>query len=96
MIIVEYVENSTETQTEVADKLWLYICQFVPPKIIISDQGTEFVNKIVQALLDKTGKERRVTSSYNPRTDGMCERANQTIIEVLRKHAEADHLHWDE
>lgn len=96
MIIVEYVENSTETQTEVADKLWLYICQFVPPKIIISDQGTEFVNKIVQALLDKTGKERRVTSSYNPRTEGMCERANQTIIEVLRKHAEADHLHWDE
>lgn len=37
------------------------------------DQGTEFVNKTVQALLDKTGIERRVTSSYNPRTDGMAE-----------------------
>lgn len=78
LVIVEYMSKmikifplKTKTQTEVADKLWLYISQFGPPKIIISDQGTEFVNKTIQALLDKTGIERRVTSSYNPRTDGM-------------------------
>ena len=102
LVIVEYMMKLIKiypliqkSQNEVAEKLWLFISQFGPPKIILSDQGTEFVNKTIESLLEKTGIERRVTSAYNPRVDGLCERANQTIIEVLRKHAEADTLDWD-
>ena len=36
-------------------------------KIILSDQGTEFVNKTVEGMLAITGIERRVTSAYNLR-----------------------------
>jgi hypothetical protein len=36
-----------------------------------------------------------MTSAYKPDTDGCCERANRTIIEVLRKHTQEDKLNWD-
>ena len=85
-----------KTMTEIADNLWTYISIFGPPKSIISDQGTEFVNNVVDSLLKKFGIERSVTSAYNPQTNGCCERANQTIISVLRKHAEGDPLRWPE
>jgi len=35
-----------------------------------------------------------VTAAYNPRTNGMTERFNQTFIEALRKHAEKDQKKW--
>ena len=38
--------------------------------------------------------EHRVTASYNPRTNGTCERFNQTFIESLRKHAEKNQANW--
>ena len=72
-----------------------YISIFGPPKQILSDQGTEFCNKLVLKLLNATGVEHKVTSAYNPRTNGMTERFNQTLIESLRKHAEENPLDWD-
>ena len=84
----------SKTAEEIADNLWIWISRYGPPKTILSDQGTEFVNKTVSALLQKTGIERRVTSSYNPRTDGQCERMNQTVMTILKKHAEAEPQNW--
>ncbi len=46
-------------------------------------------------LLVTTGIEHKVTSAYNPRTNGMTERLNQTLIEALRKHTESNPLDWD-
>ncbi len=34
------------------------------------------------------------TAAYNPRTNGLTERFNQTLCESLRKHAEANPLDW--
>ena len=102
LVIVEYLTKhvsifalKTKTAEEVAEHLWTWITRFGPPDTILSDQGKEFVNKTITALLNKTGIERRVTSAYCPRTDGQCERMNQTVIKVLRKHAETDTKKWD-
>lgn len=76
-------------------KLWLWISNYGPPEELLTDMGKEFINSIVQNLIDNIGTERRVTSAYNPRTDGLCECANQTIINILKKHVEADPLNWD-
>ena len=53
------------------------------------------MNQTVEALINKTGIERRVTSAYNPRADGQCERMNQTVITILKKHAEAEPHNWE-
>ena len=71
-----------------------YICIFGAPKTIVSDNGTEFNNELVDTMLKNIGVEHRVTSSYNPRANGLTERTNQSIITALRKHVETDHLSW--
>ena len=80
---------------EIAEYVMDYISIFGPPKVILSDQGLEFNNKIVDTLLTKYGIEHRVTSEYNPRTNGFTERTNQTMIQALRKLAELDMNNWD-
>ena len=101
LVIVEYMTKmvtifplKTKTAEEVAENLWTWISRYGPPNTILSDQGKEFVNKTVEQLINRTGIERRVTSAYNPRTDGQCERMNQTVIIVLKKHAEAEPQKW--
>jgi len=74
LVISEYFTKTvkiypikTKSAEEIAGKLWLWIAQFGPPKSIISDQGREFVNKVIDKLLNIVGTERRITSAYNPR-----------------------------
>ena len=85
----------TKSMPEMVVCLLHYISVFGPPKQILSDQGNEFCNKLVAKLLNATGVEHKVTSAYNPRTNGMTERFNQTLIESLRKHAEENPFDWD-
>ena len=72
------VPIKSKTAIEIAQKLFMYITLFGSPKEIISDQGKEFCNSIIKAMVVLVGVEHRVTSSYHPRTNGLTERFNQT------------------
>ncbi|MCA9761261.1 MAG: DDE-type integrase/transposase/recombinase, partial [Streptococcus sp.] len=80
---------------EIEHVLWKFVTIFGPPAIILSDQGKEFTNKRVNSMLKRIGTEHRVTSAYNPRTNGLTERMNQTLCESLRKHAEKEPDCWN-
>ena len=84
----------SKSAVEIASILKEYICIFGPPKTILSDRGREFNNEIVDTMLKNIGIEHRVTSAYNPRTNGLTERMNQSLISALRKHVESDQLSW--
>ena len=101
LVITEYVSKypwvtpiKSKSALEIADKLLLYISIFGPPKIILSDQGTEFNNSIVGNLLKHTGVEHKVTSGYHPRTNGMVERFNHVFVEALRCQIGANNQNW--
>ena len=96
LVIVEFMSKhvsifplKTKSAPEVAENLWLWIPRFGPPATILTDLGSEFINKTVENLINKLGIERRVTSPYHPRTNGLTERMNDTVTMVLRKHAAA-------
>ena len=101
LVITEYLTKypyvkpiKSKTAKEIAENLLEYISIFGAPKTILSDQGTEFNNKIVDTLINGLGVEHKVTSAYNPRTNGMTERFNQTFVESLRKFTENDQVNW--
>jgi hypothetical protein len=77
-----------------AEKLVECIALFGPPKDILSDQGTEFNNKLVEQLLKATRVVHRVTSAYNPRTNGLTERMNHVLVESLAKFTGENNLDW--
>jgi transposase InsO family protein len=79
---------------EIAERLFEYIAIFGPSDLILTDMGNEFVAKVVRHRCDNCGIHLETTAAYNPRTNGLTERFNQTLCESLRKHAEADPLDW--
>ena len=49
--------------------LWELICQFGCADVQISDQGTEFVNKVADHLYNMSGVHHRITSAYHPQVN---------------------------
>ena len=47
-------------------------CRFGVPRAIVSDQGTHFCNRSMQALLKKYGVTHRVSTPYHPQTNGQA------------------------
>lgn len=69
----------------VARAVWEICCIIGLPKILQSDNGTEFSNAIANTLCRLTGIERRFITAYNPRADGKVERTIKTIKETIVK-----------
>ena len=70
------------------------ICRHGCPKIILSDRGTHFVNKIVDNLCENFKIKHQLSSPYHPQTNGLVERFNRTLTETLAKLSEETDQ-WD-
>ncbi|KAL6742132.1 hypothetical protein Aduo_015320 [Ancylostoma duodenale] len=55
------------------------------PEAILSDRGLEFENSIMSALCDIMNIKQLFTKGYCPRENGLTERANGTLVSMLRK-----------
>ncbi len=64
--------KSKEAQKQVRI-LWEYISIFGPPKKILTDNGREFVNALMQFFAKGVGIEHVTTSAYTPSTNGITE-----------------------
>src|SRR5205807_941289 len=71
------------------------ICRHGCPKIILSDRGTHFRNKLVEELCEKFKIKHKLSAPYHPQTNGLVERFNRTLCESLAKVSEKENQ-WDE
>src|SRR6266498_2085342 len=71
------------------------ICKHGCPEVLQSDQGTHFVNRVIEDLTGKFRIKHRLSSPYHPQTNGLVERFNQTLCEKLAKLSE-EMNQWDE
>lgn len=69
---------------EVTNKLVKYFTHHCIPEQIISDNGLEFKNSIVQELLKTHKIEIHFISSQHPESNGLIERFHSTLIEHIR------------
>lgn len=60
------------------------------PKTVLSDMGSEFVNKINEEFRLLTGIQWIVTHGYNSRMNGATERVQRTIQSCMRKSRQGD------
>ena len=65
------------------------------PKEILTDHGTNFTSRLLAKLYHFLHVNTLRTSPYHPQTDGMVERFNGTLKEMLRKSAQQDGKNWD-
>src|SRR5947209_1885106 len=71
------------------------ICRHGCPKIILSDRGTHFRNKLVEELCEKFEIKHKLSAPYHSQTNGLVERFNRTLCESLAKVSEKENQ-WDE
>jgi transposase InsO family protein len=91
IIVTEYLKkypHAFPIKSKFADEI------FGPSNLMLSDMGLEFNNEIVQKLCQRCQIKHETTAAYNPRTNGLTERFNQTLCDSLRKHAEMNPLDW--
>ena len=53
------------------------------PARIHSDQGANFESKLIKSLCDLTGMKKTRTTPYHPMGNGMVERFNRTLLNML-------------
>ena len=69
------------------------ICRHGTPKIILTDQGSHFKNKMLDELCNNFGIKHKLSSPYHPQTNELVERFNRTLVTMLAKTN--DIFNWD-
>ncbi|XP_046570925.1 uncharacterized protein LOC124279168 [Haliotis rubra] len=75
------LESDCKTTAEALFKN--FIMHYGIPKRIHSDQGTNFESQLMKELCNLLGMEKSRTTSYHPMGNGMVERFNWTLLNML-------------
>ncbi|KAM2622711.1 hypothetical protein TB2_027304 [Malus domestica] len=102
LLAVDYVSKWVEakaTRTNdskvVADFIRTNIfARFGMPRVIISDGGSHFFNRTIEALLRKYNVNHRVSTPYHPQTNGQAEVSNREIKQILEKTVGPTRKDW--
>lgn len=70
----------SKTADEVTNCILDFFYKFGAPKRLLTDQGSEFRNKVNYGLCERLGIKRSLCSPYHPQTNGLVERLNGTEV----------------
>ena len=65
------------------------------PRVIVSDNGTEFCNAVIDQVSAFFNIRHIRTSVYHPQSNGKCERYNRVQNDMLAKLVDSAHRDWD-
>ncbi|WP_316399454.1 DDE-type integrase/transposase/recombinase [Bradyrhizobium sp. 33ap4] len=66
------------------------------PEAVITDRGAAFTANLMQEILRLSHTQHRRTTAYHPQTNGLTERLNKTIGDMLAMYVDIEHKTWDE
>ncbi|XP_063334795.1 uncharacterized protein si:ch211-282j22.3 isoform X2 [Pelmatolapia mariae] len=66
------------------------------PREILTDRGTNFMSTLLKQVYQLLGIKSLRTTPYHPQTDGLTERFNQTLKQMLRKFVNETGTDWDQ
>uniref|UniRef100_A0A3B1J0P6 Gypsy retrotransposon integrase-like protein 1 n=1 Tax=Astyanax mexicanus TaxID=7994 RepID=A0A3B1J0P6_ASTMX len=73
-----------------------YFTTFGLPKVVQSDQGTNFLSKLFAQVMATLNITHQVSSPYHPESQGALERFHQSLKSMLRKYCLDTGKEWDE
>ncbi|KAM7303519.1 DDE-type integrase/transposase/recombinase [Ixodes scapularis] len=66
------------------------------PEVLITDRGSSFMAQLTQEILRLSHTSHRRTTAYHPQTNGLTERLNKTIADMISMYVDVEHKTWDE
>ena len=93
---VEAFPTSDQQATTIANLLIEHIiCRHGVPEELLSDRGTNFLSDIILELCSLLGIKKINTSGYHPQTDGLVEKFNSTLQNMIAKSTDPNTMEWD-
>ena len=92
LVVCDYFTKYTEAYP--LKDIWLPRYGF--PLFLHSDQGKEFDNVMIHKLSELLGTVKTKTTPYHPRSDGLVERFNRTLLAMLAMFVSQEHDNWDD
>ena len=71
------------------------ICHYGAPLVLLSDRGTNFLSHICQAIYKIFAIQKRNTTAFNPQCNGLCEKLNGTLVDIMAKYTQNNQKDWD-
>jgi len=71
------------------------ICRHGAPEQLLSDRGKAFIGQVMQEVNKLMDVRAINTSPYKPSTNGLTERFNKTLVEMLSMYVESKQKDWD-
>jgi len=85
----------TYTAKEIAELVFAEVYKYHGvPKYIISDQDVLFTSAFWTNFNKLIGAKQTMSSAYHPETDGSTERANRTVVQMLRACIAPNQRDW--
>jgi transposase InsO family protein len=89
------IPTSSQTAHNTANLLLQhFIYRFGIPRRLHSDQGGSFEAKIIKQLCEAHGIKKSRTTPYHPESDGITERFNSTLLNMLRTLDNSSKADW--
>ena len=85
--------RNKEAVTVTKELLDRYICRYGMPQRVHSDNGTEFVNAVLEQLMDRLRIDKTTTPSYNPQSNPV-ERLHRTLNQSMRVFMQRGDINW--
>ena len=83
------------TTKQIAHFFWeSIICRYGIPRVLVTDNGTQFNNEEFRSYCDKNDIDLRFTSVAHPQANGQAEVANRIILDGLKKRVELSRNTW--
>jgi hypothetical protein len=87
--------QSADTET-LLDFLRTYVlAQLGVPKVVITDRGSIFTDKLIGKMFAHLGIQHRPTTAYRPQANGRVERMHRTMNQQLAKFTTEDRNTWN-
>ena len=84
------------TAPVVTKALLKFFTTFGLPRVIQTDQGTNFQSKVFKQTLQSLGIDHIVSSPYHPQSQGALERWHQTLKAMMRRYCFETEKDWDD
>ena len=94
MAAVPLINKTANTVTRAFENNILSHLPAIPTKIL-SDNGPEFKSDKFNQTLDKYGVKHLYTTPYKPSSNGLVERCNRTVIQLLKGLIQNSPTDWD-
>ena len=92
----EAIALLSHTAEDVASALSRVFCNFGFPKVVLSDQGSDFMSQLMQVFLHDFNITQIRCSPYHPQSNGTLERFHRTLKSMLKALVDKYEMDWDQ